>query len=592
MKILLVHGVGHCDANPNYYDSWIAAITRHLEEAGLRDEPEFSVLNYDDLFEKYPVSTAVYVKAVAELTAAAAWHTIVDPLAGIFRSRGFGDDVRWKAGMVAQLCVEPKLRKELWDRLAKQLMRDPPDLIAAHSLGSLVTYDFLRTDPRGKTLAANATYLTFGSQINNRFARSDLFPGPIKVPNVKFWYHLFNKHDHVLTAPIGIKDSKFLQVQTDSGAGHDPIGSSEQPGYLNHPNTMQLVWRSLATTRGAREFQKTATAIRAMKAQPTRRALLVGINAYPAEANRLEGCVNDTYLMSAMLQERNFAAEDIRVLLDHRATAEAIRERLEWLLEGAEDGAERVFFYSGHGAQMPGYNAQERVDHVDECLVPWNFDWTKETAITDDDFFALYRDLPYAAKFFAMFDCCHSGGIHRDGGPRVRGMSPPDDIRHRILKWNASEQMWDQRELAPLNENFGGTEKDREQFMGRNRATFRLGRGMRGRTISSRFYKSLPAGERGPYLPVIIEACQEGSLSYEYRAGATSYGAFTYSFVKDLRANPKSTFIGAVARAAATLKKMEYDQVPQILGPKVVVTKQIPGAPKVKPPARKQRRAA
>jgi hypothetical protein len=270
------------------------------------------------------------------------------------------------------------------------------------------------------------------------------------------------------------------------------------------------------------------------------------------------------------------AAEDIRMLLDDRATADNMRERLEWLLEGAEDGTERVFFYSGHGAQMPGYNAEEKVDHVDECLVPWDFDWSKTTAITDDDIFTLYRNLPFQARFFALFDCCHSGGIHREGGPKIRGLVPPDDIRHRMLRWNVREQMWEQRPLDPINENFGGTEEEKREYMGRNHATYRLGRGMRGRVLSANVYHKLRPDERGPYLPVIIEACREGELSFEYRDGATSYGAFTYSFVKDLRAKPRSSFMGAVASAAGTLKRMGYDQHPQLLGPKSVLNKPIP----------------
>jgi hypothetical protein len=578
MKILLVHGVGHCDANPQYYDDWKTAINAQLAAAGLPEDPVYGELHYDEFFDKHNHATSVYLKAVAELVAAAAWHTIADPLAGLFRpSRDFGDDVRWKAGMVAQLCVEPDLRKDLHDLVADALAADNYDLIAAHSLGTLVTYDFLRNDPRGRRAAANMQYLTFGSQINNVFARSKLFPGPIKMPNVKFWFHLFNKLDPVLTAPITMKDDKFLQVLTPSAAGHDPIGTETQPGYLNNPNTASLVWRTLGTPRGAREFQKSARVIRQLKEKPRRRALLVGINKYPDPANQLEGCVNDAYLMSAMLQERGFAAEDIRMLLDERATADGIRERLDWLLEDAEDGAERVLFYSGHGAQMPGYNAQEKVDHVDECLVPWNFAWTKDTAITDDDFFARYRNLPFNARFFAMFDCCHSGGIARDGRPRVRGLIAPDDIRHRLLAWNAREQMWEQRPLDPINPDFGGTQRDRREFMGSNQATYRLGRGMRGRQLPQHTYRRLPRGERGPYLPVIIEACQEDKLSYEYRHGATSYGAFTFSFVKDLRQRRNSTFVEAVDRAAATLRKMEFDQVPQILGPKAVVNKTIPG---------------
>ncbi len=593
MKILLVHGVSHCETDPDYYEPWKAAIAARLQEAGLATAPTFSVLLYDKVFEKYSVSTGTYIKALAELLRDGIWHSITDPLSSIFHSRGFGEDVRWTAGMVAQLCTENDLRRELRNLFAAALTSEPPDLICAHSLGTLVTYDFLRNDARGATLAADATLMTFGSQINNVFARSRLFPGPVKVPAVKFWYHLFNRFDPVLTAPISLKDDRFLQVLTPSSSGHDPLGTAAAPGYLNHPTTEQLVWHALATPTGAREFRKSATVIRRLKQKPKRRALLVGINEYPDPANRLDGCVNDTYLISALLQERGFEAADIRVLLNDRATADNMRDRLAWLLQDADDGMERVFFYSGHGAQMPGYNAEERVDHIDECLVPWDFAWTKQTAITDDDFFKLYRDLPFEARFFSVFDCCHAGGIARDGGPRVRGLTPPDDIRHRVLEWNAREQMWNQRKLAPLNDDFGGTAEDKQQFMGKDLSTFRLGRGMRGRMIPRSVYQTLPPGERGPYLPVIIEACQEGSLSYEYRAGATSYGAFTFSFVKDLRAFPNSTFVRAVERAAGTLKRMNYDQQPQILGPKSVVTKPIPGKPTAKKrPRRRARKAA
>src|SRR3954471_23351528 len=84
MKILLVHGVGHCDANPDYYHSWKRAITAQLGAAGLPDEPQYGELHYDDIFDKHNHATPVYLKAVAELVAAAAWHTIVDPLAGLF----------------------------------------------------------------------------------------------------------------------------------------------------------------------------------------------------------------------------------------------------------------------------------------------------------------------------------------------------------------------------------------------------------------------------------------------------------------------------------------------------------------------------
>ena len=587
MKILLVHGVGHSDdgvqsaTDLRYYQPWIDAITLQLQSCGFTGTLEFDGLHYDDLFDKHYHGAPMYAGALAELLGSAAWHAVTDPLSQwLHPSRGFlpsSEELRWKAGMVAQLAIEPDLRKELRDRLVKKITSLQPDILSAHSLGSLITYDLFRNDPRGANILSGGTYITFGSQINNPFARSRLFPGQIKVPNVKFWYHLFNTQDPVLTAPISIKDPKFLQIQANSPSGHSPVATNEGPGYLDHPNTHDIVWSALAKPAGARAFARTLAIVGKAVAKPKRRALLIGINEYPDPANRLEGCVNDVFLTSSLLQERGFAAEDIRVVLNERATAQGIRERLAWLFDGAEDGMERVLFYSGHGAQMPGYNALEIVDHVDECLVPYDFAWTRETAITDDDFYHLYSDLPYNARFFALLDCCHSGGMTRDGSRKVRGITPPDDIRHRLLEWNRKEEMWQERKLPALNDNFGGTIEEKRIFMGRNHATYRIGRAMRLRQTGKPAYDKLPKNDNGPYLPVLIEACGEEQYSYEYRHGVTSYGAFTYSFAKNLRAQPGSSFRQAVARTNKTLKTLGYDQEAQLIGPGAVIGKPVPG---------------
>ena len=52
--------------------------------------------------------------------------------------------------------------------------------------------------------------------------------------------------------------------------------------------------------------------------------------------------------MSAMLQECGFAPEEIRMVLNERATAKGILDRLHWLLDDLQSGDERVLFYSGH----------------------------------------------------------------------------------------------------------------------------------------------------------------------------------------------------------------------------------------------------
>jgi hypothetical protein len=139
--------------------------------------------------------------------------------------------------------------------------------------------------------------------------------------------------------------------------------------------------------------------------------------------------------------------------------------------------------------------------------------------------------------------------------------------------------MWKQRELPPLNKDFGGSPAEKADFMGQNHATLRIGRAMRLRTLDKGDYDRLVSQTRPPYLPVLLEACRQDQLSYEYRDGVTSYGAFTYSLVKDLRARPRSTFRQIMSNAPATLENLGYDQNPQLVGPQAVVSRAIPGAP-------------
>ena len=79
---------------------------------------------------------------------------------------------------------------------------------------------------------------------------------------------------------------------------------------------------------------------------------------------------------------------------------------------------------------------------------------------------------------------------------------------------------------------------------------------------------------------MIYEACQEGQLSYEYRDGATSYGAFTFSLAKALRSAEREgvhlTFRQLARRTAVQLKALRYQQTPNLDGPGRILKKRVP----------------
>jgi hypothetical protein len=380
----------------------------------------------------------------------------------------------------------------------------------------------------------------------------------------------------VFTARLRVPASNFEQVDTLFDV--PGIADHDAAQYLAHSNTVTRVWREIAQPAAlglAREQKVLAQTDR----RPRRRALLVGINDYPEPENRLEGCVNDVFEMSAVLQDLKFDPEEIRVVLNERATTEGIQERLHWLLDGADDEAIRVFFYSGHGAQMPGYGERGEVDHVNECLVPYDFDWTPEHAILDDWFLDLYSQLPYRTNFVGIFDCCHSGGMTRNGLPKARGLNPPDDIRHRALRWNG--EMWVPRELNLAKQKLLQSKADQPLYLGERGETKRLGRAVSLWTEERSFQRAKKAyGHAGPYVPVLLQACREHELSYEYRHGVTAYGAFTYclsSLFRSLKTTGKSVTFETLARqAAGRLKQLGYPQTPVLFGPRRKTRQPIP----------------
>ena len=557
--------------------------------------PVIAQFAYDDLFAAESTSSAVYVAAVLKLLKSWAGHSGERDIFGVF------DKTRWTVGMVAQWSVIDALRVKLRAKLAAEIRALKPDVIMAHSLGTLVAYDTLsHIDSRGKLGAFNGALVTLGAQVAHP-AVADVFAGRIEMPpSVTRWWNLFNENDLVFTREFAVPPvgnvPKFVEVRTpflqlplshfpEDYLGHDqarddlwrPLVTGEFPGARRVDQVMGAA-RSVSakSVKTAKALQAVAAKTRAELARPKLRALLVGIAEYANPEYQLLGPVNDVFRVSQTLQELGVEPDAIRVTLNERATAVAIRERLQWLLADTRDGDTVFFYFSGHGAQVPAYGRDAEVDHIDECLVPYDFNWQQGNAIFDDEFAALYSQLPYGAKFVAMFDCCHAGGMQRGlgsaaGASNARGIGIPDDIRHRALRWDRDTQMWLPREQLMRQGNerkesmqaaeqaqqsgkkgklkgskahanaiasgLPGTETKVEARLGENGTLRRIGRGqaLRG-DDAERYNKRREAyAHKGPYMPILLEACTENQSAYEYQHGAVSYGAFTYGLCEALK---------------------------------------------------------
>jgi metacaspase-1 len=596
LRVLGVHGIGDHHTDLSWQAHWVKWIRKGVSTWNEKLDVQVKFYLHDAIFADYPITFSGSVEALAKLLTSGAED--------LFRRRrglldGFQNRLRWYAGMLVQWVENERLRELLRAGLVSRIKEFDPHVVCGHSLGSLVCYDTF-THPQTKKVVSNKTFVSLGSQIANPFVAGNFLAGRITTIPAAQWYHLFNEHDNVFTAPIRISDPRFKQVDTpfdiEGWADHDAAH------YLGHPATIAQMWSEIAASPTMKRFiasgRRALETKRAKARLPVRRALLVGINEYPKPADRLDGCVNDAFLFSSVLQECGFAAEDIRLVLDARATARGILSRLEWLLDGAVAGDELVFYYSGHGAQLPTYGASDIVDRMDETLVPVDFDWSPERSITDDQIYDLYSQLPYDMEFLMLMDCCHSGGILRGTGPKVRGLDPPDDVRHRMLRWDAAHQMWTDRSFRPFNKDLAPTEAEQERFAGQSGVTRRLGRSLELRPLPRRKYDAVreDRGHYGPYLPIVIQACREEEYSYEYRHGVVSHGAFTFAVAKKLRmaafARKVPTFQELIRATAKELAELGYAQHPSIVGPAFKLGRPVPWHAPARRPRRRNPAAA
>lgn len=244
LSILCIHGIGHEEAKPEFRPDWETAIRQALGAAG--QDARIVFLDYDDIFAAHPPNGYAYGRALLELAASWAGAVVEDAL----RPRGLLDvlnlpkQVKWTAGMVAQWMVSDAVRRETRRRLTAAMAQHAPDMILAHSLGSLIAYDtFARGE--GRPLVDGRVLVTFGSQLGHRAVRREFGGRIAPLAGARRWYHLYNEQDHLFTEPLPLAADNFRQVLTPFDI-EDDLLNHDAPVYLGHPATRQSVWSETA----------------------------------------------------------------------------------------------------------------------------------------------------------------------------------------------------------------------------------------------------------------------------------------------------------------------------------------------------------
>jgi metacaspase-1 len=162
-----------------------------------------------------------------------------------------------------------------------------------------------------------------------------------------------------------------------------------------------------------------ASGLATTPAQAEQRALLVGVGQYQTPGIDLPGIDLDLERVHDTLIRMGFKDSQIRTLRDSEATSTAVIRSFEtWLKEGVQPQDRVVFYFSGHGSNIPDFDGDES-DGVDEVLVTNDMKRARVKGraslvgvLVDDKLAQLIAAIP-SRNVWIVVDSCHSGTITR-----------------------------------------------------------------------------------------------------------------------------------------------------------------------------------
>jgi len=287
-RVLFVHGRGQEGRNPEELKAaWIDTLRRGAAAAqrALPADVEFAFPFYGDLLAQFvrandiPLTSEIAIRGAAPDNEFLAFQAeVAEELrqrAGVTDEQvdeEYGDNPRprgalnWAwvqailraldkhgGGMGAEAiesftrdvflyCTRSGVRDEI-NRIVGQQLTEAPTVVVAHSLGTVVAYNVLRTDLRKLQVPV---FVTVGSPLGVRAVRNNFRPLRSPHPPVDDWYNAFDKRDVVALYPLdsdnfpvqpAITNNNTVRNHTDNRHGID--------GYLDDPSIAKIILDAL-----------------------------------------------------------------------------------------------------------------------------------------------------------------------------------------------------------------------------------------------------------------------------------------------------------------------------------------------------------